>query len=222
MAPTPKPTRIVTRSVSIAPADTFVDLQDNALVVDYDKAAPSPFSDIRARIFSGYESAATIHWRGPGISSSTAAASSGRALGYAEASDVLGPNGGDFFGETVDASAVLVRYTLAGDANLDGGVNFNDLVALAQNYNTPSGATWSHGDFNFDGVVNFSDLVALAQNYNTSLPASPLPASFGQEFERALGQVPEPSGILFSLLAPLLAFGRRHRAQPSMRNFIAR
>ena len=41
-------------------------------------------------------------------------------------------------------SQVEVAYTLAGDANLDFGVDFNDLVALAQNYNydgTRSGRT---------------------------------------------------------------------------------
>ena len=205
------PTRIVTKSLSIAPLGAFVDLQDNALIVDYDKSA-TPLADVRARIFSGYDAGAANHWQGPGISSSLAAVTPNRALGYAEASDVVGPAGGEFMGETVDATAVLVRYTLVGDANLDGTINFTDLVALAQNYNTPSGATWSHGDFNFDGVVNFPDLVALAQNYNGSLPAAPPPADFAGEFEQALAQVPEPSAAFMSLLAPALVLMRRRRA----------
>ena len=65
---------------------------------------------------------------------------------------------------------------LAGDANRDRTVNFNDLVALAQNYNT-SGKTFSTGDFNADGGVDFQDLVLLAQRYNTTLPPPPAAAS---------------------------------------------
>jgi hypothetical protein len=211
------PTRIVTKSLSIAPLGAFVDLQDNALIVDYEKSA-TPLADVRARIFSGYDAGAANHWQGPGISSSLAAVTPNRALGYAEASDVVGPAGGEFMGETVDATAVLVRYTLVGDANLDGTINFTDLVALAQNYNTPSGATWSHGDFNFDGIVSFPDLVALAQNYNGSLPAAPLPAGFAGEFEQALAQVPEPSAALVNLLAPALVLMRRRRRATQARH----
>jgi probable HAF family extracellular repeat protein len=60
-------------------------------------------------------------------------------------------------------------FLLRGDANQDRSVDFADLVALAQNYNS-SGKDWSQGDFDGDGGVGFSDLVALAQNYNTTLP----------------------------------------------------
>jgi hypothetical protein len=60
----------------------------------------------------------------------------------------------------------------AGDADRSRGVDFSDLVILAQNYNTASGATWREGDFNFDGRVNFSDLVILAENYRSGLALS--------------------------------------------------
>ena len=62
---------------------------------------------------------------------------------------------------------MVVRPTLPGDANLDGKVNFADLLLLAQHYNAPQPA-WTTGDFNYDGSVNFADLLALAQNYNNS------------------------------------------------------
>jgi hypothetical protein len=66
-------------------------------------------------------------------------------------------------------------FFMAGDANHDGAVDFNDLVALAQHYNAP-GISPAQGDFNYDNVVDFNDLVILAQRYNTALPAAPLPA----------------------------------------------
>jgi subtilisin-like proprotein convertase family protein len=65
-------------------------------------------------------------------------------------------------------------YTLAGDADRDRTVGFNDLLILAATYNTASGALFSQGDFNYDGAVNFADLLILAANYNRNLPASVL------------------------------------------------
>ena len=61
-----------------------------------------------------------------------------------------------------------VRLTLYGDANLDGKVDFNDLLALAQNYGRDD-VFWYQGDFNYDGRVNFADALRLAQNYGKRL-----------------------------------------------------
>lgn len=73
-------------------------------------------------------------------------------------------------GNALAAAGSLAFYVLAGDANRDRKVDFNDLVPLAQNYNTTGGKTWAEGDFTGDGSVDFNDLVLLAQRYNTSLP----------------------------------------------------
>ncbi len=72
-----------------------------------------------------------------------------------------------------------VSVLLAADSNLDGNVNFADLVAVAQNYGS-AGKVWAQGDFNGDGSVDFADLVAVAQNYGksrVSAVASPAPDS---------------------------------------------
>ena len=52
-----------------------------------------------------------------------AANATGTGVGYAEASQALGISGAQtasWGGETVDATSVLARYTLLGDATLDG------------------------------------------------------------------------------------------------------
>jgi autotransporter-associated beta strand protein len=175
-----------------------LDLANNRLIVDYALGSPTPAASVRAALASAYDAG---KWDGVGIGSAGLAA--GRSLGYAEASEALGATGGSFgVGQTVvDGSAVLVRYTLAGDATLDGVVDFNDLVKLAQNYNTTvaSASTWYRGDFNYDGTVDFNDLVKLAQNYNTTLPlAGAVPgatAGFEADLAAAFAAAPEPSSV---------------------------
>lgn len=127
------------------------------------------------------------------------ATSASRGLGYGDA------GGGN----------TRVLYTVKGDANLDRAVNFNDLVALAQNYNLASGAIWTQGDFTYDGAVNFNDLVLLAQNYNGALLAGELPAGVSPQFAGdwavALSLVPEPTTIAL-LGLPLAIAARRRKA----------
>jgi autotransporter-associated beta strand protein len=196
-----------------------LDLANNKLIVDYDPAAgASPLASIRAALVSGYAGGA---WNGAaGIDS--AGISATRSLGYAEASDVLGAGGGKFGGQDVDGSAVLVAYTLAGDANLDGSVDFLDLARLAQGYNTTLSSpttvsTWLRGDFDYNGNVDFNDLAKLAQNYNTTLPGGGAtvpgaPAGFEADLARAFASVPEPSSLVGVIgLGLFVARGRRRR-----------
>jgi CSLREA domain-containing protein len=65
-------------------------------------------------------------------------------------------------------------FVLAGDANRDRAVNFDDLLLLAANYNQTA-RTFSQGDFNYDGAVNFDDLLMLAARYNTGLSSASMP-----------------------------------------------
>jgi hypothetical protein len=108
-----------------------------------------------------------------------------------------------------------------GDANADGAVDFADLVAVAQNYNTSEPLMrWSQGDFTYDGSVDFNDLVALAQNYNTSgVTASPVDAaalgeSFSQEWAaaQAVAGVPEPGAVALIAMAGAALLRRRRCA----------
>jgi hypothetical protein len=187
--------------LSLAP-DVRFDLADHALVLDY--TGTSPIGSIRAAVAAG---TLTSTLAGPGA-----------VLGYAEASDVLSPTGGTFAGQAADATALLVRLTRVGDANLDGTVNFDDLLRLAKNYNKPD-AHWQNGDFTRDGAVNFDDLLALAKNYNTTAPAAPLPGAaeaFTADLAAAFAAVPEPSVAALGLAACGVALSaRRRRPNPA-------
>lgn len=194
-----------------------VDLNSNALVVDYAAGnETAAAASVRSQLIAGYNNG---NWQGNGITSSDAIADpTHRAVGYAQASDLLhisGAQTGTFLGQTVDASSILVRGTLRGDSNLDGAVGFVDLVAVAQHYGISDGsATWLTGDFTYDGNVDFADLVAVAQNYGAALPSAPIPgasASFEADLAAAFSNVPEPTGVGVIALAGLALLRRRRR-----------
>ncbi len=77
-------------------------------------------------------------------------------------------------GTPMTADFTFDFFFLNADANHDRSVGFADLVALAQNYGSISGATYAKGDFNYDGKIDFADLVMLAQRYGTTLAAPAL------------------------------------------------
>ena len=86
----------------------------------------------------------------------------------------------DLAGNPLRSGSLLDFFVLAGDANRDRTVGFNDLVIVAQHYNQTGGGTFSTGDFNYDGNVGFADLVILAQRYNVTLPAPAQPVVSAQ------------------------------------------
>ena len=113
-----------------------LDLADNDLVLDYDGG--SPRTALSNWIASGR---ADGTWAGFGIVTSESAAQSDlTTLGISEAADALGLAAGDtavFSGVTVDSTAVLIKYTYGGDANLDGAINADDYAAIDFYQNQP-------------------------------------------------------------------------------------
>lgn len=186
---------LVTSNVVPSTGDAFytgsLDLTDNAMIVDY-PTGDSPLAVITQAVASGYNGGA---WTGTGVTSSTAAGNGVTAVGVAEAS-ALGIT--TFFGESVDADAVLLRYTRQGDANLDGTTGIGDFSILAGNFNAVDSA-WSRGDFNFDGVTGIADFSLLAANFNQSAPTG----------TGGRGVVPEPGAVAGVLLGVALLARRR-------------
>jgi hypothetical protein len=145
-------------------------------------------SAVTASLALGYHSGA---WNGDGIDSSTAAGTSGvTALGVELNNN---GSGGTLFstldGQAVTNTSVLVKYTYAGDANLDGTVNGSDYTLIDNGFNAGLSG-WRNGDFNYDGSINSNDyllidnarnmegspLIETAGNIEqiASVPASPL------------------------------------------------
>jgi hypothetical protein len=107
-------------------------------------------------------------------------------------------------------STVSAAIALAGDANLDGTVNFTDIALLAPNLGTTSGMTWANGDFNGDGAVNFTDVAMLAPNLGKSVWTSGPSFAMGAHVVTA---APEPASLALLALGGMLILPRRRARQ---------
>jgi hypothetical protein len=180
-------------SLSIA-SGAALDLTNNSAIIDYTSVG-TLVDDVRQHLRSGR------------ITSSMADAA--HRLGYGDNSVLLKNS---FEGQDVSTHQnVLIKYTYAGDTNLDGEVDVADLTALAQHWQSP--AVWTGGDFNYNGIVDVSDLLLLAQNWQAGV-ASPLPAGSLSAALTSLNLpavVPEPgSWAIISLsMTGMLATRRR-------------
>jgi Ca2+-binding RTX toxin-like protein len=132
-------------ALSINPGGVL-DLRDHSLILDYSGA--SPIGSVTGQIKNGAIAS----------SSDTGVLT---AIGVAEASDVA--PGGSFAGQSVDATAVLVKFTYGGDANLDGTLNIDDYVRIDGGI-AAQRTGWSNGDFNLDGKVNIDDYTIIDGN----------------------------------------------------------
>ncbi len=135
-------------------AGATVDLTDNTLILNY-AGGTDPIGVITGYLQSGYNIGA---WNGAGIDSSTAASNPGYALGYADWADSGNP-------ANLATHQIEIKYTLLGDADLDGSVTGDDFTLLVSNLGK-SGKTWDTGNFLYSitGGVTGDDFTALAGN----------------------------------------------------------
>ena len=116
------------------------------------------------------------NWNGTqGIISSSAAAATGRGVGYV----------------VNDDNSLSIAFAAVGDTNLDGVVDVLDAtnIIASGTFDTGMPAMWGDGDFNTDGVVDVLDVADLVGTgiYDTGayLPVSVTSAGFGETWERA-------------------------------------
>ncbi|MCX5683616.1 MAG: PEP-CTERM sorting domain-containing protein, partial [Planctomycetota bacterium] len=212
---------LVTKSLVLAGTSTAptakLDLSDGRLVINYE--GDSPIATIFAQIVAAFNPG-TMGWDGGvGIGSNllTTDPYGGRAIGFAENSLLPLPYGpateyseANPFGDTTDVApnAILVRYTLIGDVDLNGVVNDDDITLLTGNY-LGTGMDWFGGDvFMYDGVVGDDDVTLQAGNYLGSVGQ----VTGGFVGVGEIGAVPEPATMGLLLLGGAALLARRRRA----------
>jgi hypothetical protein len=187
-------------------ANSTLDLANNHLIINY-AGGSDPIATIRQYLVSGYNNGA---WNGPGISSSSSAMNSAYALGYADGVDGVVPG--------LSSGQIEVKYTLYGDANLDGVVNGIDFTILIGHLGKVTKG-WDQGDFTYAGAVGGIDFTLLVGHLGRAdngaaieIPAADMTAI--DAFAAANGlmaDVPEPGAgaLCFAIGTGLLA--RRSR-----------
>ena len=70
-----------------------------------------------------------------------------------------------WLGQTADATAVLIHYTFAVDANVDGSMNRDDHFFADAGFVSHSGGFFN-GDFDYNGRLNADDYFFINSNYN--------------------------------------------------------
>ena len=189
-----------TQSSLIIFAGSTLDITNNTFFIDY-PSGHDPISSIEQWIKNGFD-----NLPGPAIISSsitTDDSTSGFSygIGYADSADPNNP-------ANLPSDTIEIKYTLLGDANLDGTVNAEDFTPLSHNL-SESGAVWDQGDFNYDGTVNSEDFTPFSHNINQSaVLASGLDLANGI----SLTNVPEPASAGILLMAGF-GFLRRRRRQ---------
>jgi autotransporter-associated beta strand protein len=196
-------------SLSVS-AGGFLDVGNNHIVIS--DLGGSIDTTIRGYLANGYNNG---NWNGTsgaatggGIGTSSATGTK-YGIGYADGAD--GGIGG------ISSGQLEVKYTLYGDANLDGSVNSIDFGDMAANFGK-SGKVWDQGDFNYDGTVNSIDFGLLAGNFGKSVGGNADVTSADwaalDAFAAANGlmaDVPEPASASLILFTGLGVLTRRRR-----------
>jgi autotransporter-associated beta strand protein len=134
---------------------------------------------IKGYLASAYDPNGNADWGQRGLTSSLAKGNpTVYSVGYAYGGDQSAQDAGitTHGGAPLGATQTIVRPVLAGDANLDGKVDFFDISqVLGYRYNAGgNNAAYTDGDLDYNGQVDFFDIsVILSANYNTGQSFGP-------------------------------------------------
>ncbi len=190
-----------------------LNITNNHVIIGYTGSPANADSTIRGYLLSGRNAGA---WNGAtGIVSSGSSGTgvaTGYSIGYAD--------GADHIVTGLSSGQIEVKYTLLGDANLDGLVTGDDFTILVGNLGKAV-AGWDKGDFLYTGLVTGDDFTALVGNLGKSasgadvvIPAADYAAidAFAAANGLTMPSVPEPASAGLLLVAGAGMLARRRRS----------
>ncbi|HEY7087842.1 MAG TPA: hypothetical protein VH518_07105 [Tepidisphaeraceae bacterium] len=199
----------IVKSLSISPGASL-DLTNNSMIIDYTDPVGTQVSGIRDHLKNGR------------LTTSSGTATT--RLGYGD-NAILGKT--TFAGQSVDTSSILIKYTYAGDADLDGDADGVDIGTWATNFTGELGGAgsqvWTQGDWDYDGDVDGVDAGLWAQAFTGELGGAGLGSLVVNDPNIAAGAaailrgmgitlVPEPVAVgLLAGFAAMATNSRRHR-----------
>src|SRR5262249_50722819 len=169
-------------------AGGLIDLGDNDQIIDYGTPGPNAILTAQVR-----------QWIHDGVIT-TAAATPTTRLGYGD-NAVLHKT--TFSGQSVGNSSMLIKYTYAGDSDLDGDADGVDIGTWATNFTGElgggAGATrvWTQGDWDYDGDVDGVDAGLWATAFTGELGGTGLGSVVVDDpsLSRQAAQILEELGI---------------------------
>lgn len=179
-------------------------------IIDYAAGSTSPIDTIRQQILAGRDNGA---WDAAGIIDSNARADSHLAVGFADANQKFTSFPATFAQQSVDDSAILMRETYGGDANIDGAVTILDFNLLAASFGH-SGREWFNGDFDYNGTIDILDFNILAANFGKNIDNNvQAPAALRIDADSRAAAIPLPPQLFIALctLAAMMIISRPRR-----------
>jgi fibronectin-binding autotransporter adhesin len=146
-------------------SSSCLNVTNNAFLINYG-ANDDPIGDIASYMAAGYGSggefgfAGTVGIVSTGSQSTTSlnAAQSAMiySIGYADGADGIATG--------LSSGQIEIMATLAGDAKMQGEVDFGDFQLLDEYFGVSGG--WDDGNFRFESVVVFGDYELISQNFD--------------------------------------------------------
>ncbi|MDP9175236.1 MAG: hypothetical protein M3O30_15415 [Planctomycetota bacterium] len=225
-------TTVSSLTMSNLAAGSKLDIANNSITVAYGTNG-SPNAAIKSYVTTGYNIGGTL-WSGNGITSSLADVH--HSVAFADGSDGVvqnlpaGKSSAIPGGGMLPAGNELITYTFAGDANIDGKVDFADFVILSNHFGGTF-TNWDQGNFNYDSGVDFADFVILSNNFGEGVTGNgtgatalqlaqynALATSFGisasqiAAWDHQIAALPEPTSLGLIAIGAMGLLPRRRRA----------
>jgi hypothetical protein len=146
-----------------------IDIGRSTVYFPYTGTSDDPSTTIRNYLQNGFARGA---WNGLGFSNSISIVSSAVASGPPGKYSIGFADSIDNAATGQPANTFEVRFTVTGDANLDGVVDLKDAAILQAHWNAANSPAWDQGNFDYNSTVDVNDALMMARNWNAVATAA--------------------------------------------------